>query len=145
MLPEPARAVIAAQLATGRTIEEITGDPVSLERMIVAHHVEVESEAPIDEILFLDRGIPDNIAYAHKFGLVIDADFKRAIDSIQYRKIFLLDMIDYKNDAERSETPEEAAWLHQEIGKTYEDLGYDVVQVPVIPVAQRADFVLARL
>ncbi len=145
VLPEPARAVIAGKLASGMTMQEILAAPVAFEHDIISRHVELESEVPKDQLLFLDRGIPDNIAYCRKFNTPMDDFFRRAIDSAQYRKIFLLDRIDFVIDAERYETPEEAKWIHDEIRRVYEELGYEIVQVPVIPVPERADFVLARL
>ncbi|MDR3571824.1 MAG: ATP-binding protein [Candidatus Pacebacteria bacterium] len=145
VFPESARTVIAAQLATGKNIEAIVADPLALEKLIVAHQQELVAEAPKDQIVFFDRGIPDNVAYLRKFGIPVEEFFTNAIQSVTYRKVFLLDMIEFANDAERYETPQEAAWLHTEITRAYEELGYEIVQVPIIPVSERADFVLARL
>jgi len=145
VLPEPARMVIAEELAAGKTIQEITADAASLERAIVTRHIELESNEPKNQTLFLDRGIPDNIAYYRKAELPIDEYFQHAIDSVRYRKIFLLDMIDYSNDAERYESPEEARQLHEGIRQAYEELGYEIVRVPVMPVSERVDFILTNL
>ncbi len=142
--PESARIVIAAGLASGKDIQEVVSDTLALERLIVKHQQELTAQAPTEELVFFDRGIPDNIAYMRKFGVATD-EFKPAIESVRYRKIFLLDMIDFVGDTERYETPEEAAWLQDEIRRVYEELGYDIVQVPVVSLSERADYVLAHL
>lgn len=144
VMPESARTVIAAGLAEGRDVQEIVSDTLALERGIVQHQLELVSQAPVHEVVFYDRGIPDNIAYVHRFGLP-DEEFRQATSKVQYRKIFLLDMIEFSNDTQRYETPEEAAWLHAEIRRTYSELNYEIVDVPVLPISKRADFVLSRI
>jgi predicted ATPase len=145
VLPESARTVIAAGIAEGKAIAEIVGDPLALEHVILKHQLELIAEASKEDVLFVDRGIPDNIAYYRKFGLALDDVINEAVASVQYRRIFLLDMIEFAGDAERYETPEEAAKLHEGMRKAYIELGYQIVDVPVMPVPKRADFVLARI
>lgn len=146
VLPEAARTVIAGQLAQGKTIQDILADALALEKLIVAHQLELESQAPKDKVMFLDRAIPDNLAYYRKFGLTIDKEFTKALDTAQYRGVFLLDMLEFGGDAERYETSqEEAEWLHREFRRAYEERGYRPVDVPVLPVPERADYLLARL
>ncbi len=146
VLPESARTVIAAELAAGKTIEDILADPLALEHSVLAHQLELYAEAPKDQLVFIDRGVPDNVAYYRKFNMPIDDACWEALESVHYRKVFLLDMIDFDGDAERYEqNPEEAAWLHAEIRKAYTELGYAIIEVPVLPITERADFILARI
>src|SRR3990167_4980434 len=110
--------------------------------MVRAHYLELETEAPKDQILFLDRGVPDVAAYYRKFNLSSDEVLKNALASVRYREVFLLNMIEFVNDAERYETPQEAAILHRYLRDAYTEQGYDVIEVPVVPVPERADFIL---
>ena len=142
---EPARIVIAAELAQGKIIQDILADPRALQHKILAHFLELATEAPKDQILFLDRGIPDVVAYYRKFNLSGDEVIKKAVASVRYRKVFLMDMIDFVSDTERYETPQEAAILHRYLRDAYTDQGYDVIEVPVVPVPERADFILKNL
>lgn len=144
VLPESARIVIATQVGLGKTMDEILANPLALQHSIIAHQLELQSEAPKDNVLFLDRAIPDNIAYYRRFGLELDDVSANATRSSRYKKVFLLDMIDFILDAERYETPEEAKRLHEGIRRAYEELGYEIVEVPVLPVPERAEFILAR-
>lgn len=145
VLPESARTIIAAQLAQGKTIEQIVADTLSFEHAIIGHQLELQAEASATDVVFFDRAVPDNIAYYRKFGLELDQVVQDAAKAQRYRKIFLLDMIDFVSDIERYETPEEALALHKGIRRAYEELGYEITEVPVLPVSERADFVLERL
>ena len=42
-------------------------------------------------------------------------------------------------------TPEQAMALHGLIREAYEDQGFEIIPVPVLPIAQRADFVISHL
>ena len=145
VLPEGARIVIAAELAVGKNIQDILAEPLALQHKIISHYIELEAEAPRNETLFLDRGIPDIVAYYRKFNLSVDTVLKDALASARYRKVFLLDMIEFANDAERYETPQEAETLHGFIRDAYVGQGYSVIEVPLVPVSERADFILANL
>lgn len=146
VLPESARTVIAAEVANGGSIDTLLADPMRFEHSILAHQQELAAELKRDEVAFLDRGIPDNVAYYGKLGLEQDDALKGALETATYRRVFLLDMIDFASDAERYETSQaEADSLHAAIGAAYRDLGYDVVPVPVLPVSERVDYILARL
>ncbi len=57
----------------------------------------------------------------------------------------MLDLVDFKNDEARNETPEQAMLIHGAIREAYVDQGYDIVEVPVLPVPERADFILKNL
>lgn len=145
VLAEPARLVIDQQLATGKTIGEIVGDDDFL-ASIVRYGAAQERALSKEEVWFLDRATPDSIAYHRKFGKELAPVLVEALEEIKYRKVFLLSMIDaYENDAARYESPEEAQELHEGIRRAYQELGYEVIDVPVIPVSERVDYILARL
>lgn len=144
VLAEPARLIIDEKLAAGHTIEEIVTDPDWLPS--VARRAEAqEAQLPKDQLFFLDRAAPDSMAYYWHFKKEFDADLTRAIHAQRYRKIFLLDLIDFRNDGARHEDPEEAEILHRLIREAYEELGYEVTPVPVLEVEKRADYILERL
>jgi len=144
VLVEAARLIIDHQLAEGKTIQEIVTDPDWL-ISVVRKKLEMEQEVPDDEVYFFDRGVPDSIAYYKLNDTAIDDEFKKALAAVKYKKVFLLDLIDFVNDEARSETPEAARKLHQLIREAYESEGYELIQVPVLPVAERVDFILERL
>ena len=144
VLAEAARLIIDEKLAAGQRIEEIVGDPDWLPS-VVRRKKSMEDEVPKNELYFFDRGVPDSIAYYKKAHLELDDEFRAALAETKYKKVFLLDLIDFVNDEARSETPEQAMILHGLIREAYVDQGYDIVEVPVLPVPERADFVLKNL
>ncbi len=144
ILAEPARLIIDEKFAAGRTIEQIVHDPDWLPS-IVRRAYAMETEVPRDEVFFFDRAIPDSVAYYKLADMPIDGDFARMMNEVRYRKIFLLDLIDFKSDEGRIETPEQARIIHGMIRDAYADQGYEVIGVPVMPVVERADFILQNL
>lgn len=144
ILAEPARLIINEKLAEGHTLEAIIADPDWLSSVVRRAH-EQEREVPRDTLYFFDRAAPDSLAYYRHFGKEIDEDLQSALRDIRYRKVFLLDLIDFRNDAARHEDPEEAGVLHGLIREAYESLDYEVIEVPLMPVAERVDFILERL
>jgi predicted ATPase len=144
--PEPGRIYFEAKLAEGKTIEELLSDMTKLEHDILQQHIEMEKAFKRDSLLFLDRGIPDCLAYYRVYNVTEDAELEKALANCSYRKIFLLDLIEnFANDAVRVETPEQAKRIHDAIESAYIERGYEVVTVPVMPIQDRADFVLSRL
>ena len=96
-------------------------------------------------VVFMDRGIPDGIAYLRAYGLSVFCEMLVHARE-RYEGVFLIEPHgEYVDDAERREDPEEAQMLHGVIEATYRDLGYDLVNVPSMPVARRAEFVIERI
>jgi predicted ATPase len=144
VVPEPARLIIDEKLAAGETIEQVVTHPdwlISVVRKSLAQYREIPSE----ETYFFDRSVPDSLAYYKKSGKEVDDEFRAALAEVKYRTVFLLDLVDFVNDEARSETPEQAMLLHGLIREAYVDQGFDIVEVPVLPVPARADFVLRNL
>lgn len=144
VLAEPARIIIDEKLAAGETIEDIVTDPDWLPSVVRRAHAQ-ERMLPKDELFFLDRAAPDSIAYYRLHNRPLEDFFQQVLKEIRYRKIFLLDLVDFTNDSGRPETPEEAKHLHELIREGYRSIGYEPIAVPVLPLAERADFILGHL
>jgi predicted ATPase len=144
VLAEPARIIIDEKLAAGHTIEEIVGDPDWLPSVVRRAYAQ-ESAVSKDETFFFDRAAPDSLAYYELAKRPVDEFFQHVMNEIRYRKVFLLDLVEFKNDEGRPETPEQAMIIHGAIREAYLGQGYEIVEVPVLPVGERADFVLANL
>ncbi len=144
VLAEPARLEIETKLARGMTIEQIVTDADWLPS-VVRRSTAQERELPTDTVWFLDRATPDSVAYYRLSGRELDEQILNAMKEIRYRKVFLLDLVDYVTDYARTETPEQARALHKAIHSAYQEQGYEIVPVPVLPVAERVQYILARL
>ncbi len=145
VLLEPARAVIERGLATGKTLDEIRTPKEKFLNDVVEEAVAQERVAPRELRLFLDRSVVDSVAYYRLLEVPVTALLQKAAENAPYKKVFLLDLVDFKNDEARNETPEQAQAIHESIEKAYLDFGLAVVKVPVMPVSERADFILKNL
>jgi predicted ATPase len=141
---ETARALIDQALLQGLTLEAIKADELTFERYVLSAKIAAESALNKNHPVFLDRAIPDSIAYFRRAGFDITEPLASS-RLFQYRKIFLFERLLFKKDAVRSENDVIAADLERLIAESYEMLGFSVIRVPVMPVAKRTEFVLRHL
>jgi predicted ATPase len=144
VVPEAARAHIEAELKRGRCLAEVKADPRRFEGHIFQTKLRIEAQLPVDVPLFLDRALPDSIAYYLLEGLD-PSEPKRQSRRIRYARVFLFERLDFVKDPVRSEDARAAARLERLIEAAYRDVGYAVIRVPVLPIPARTDFVVTRL
>ncbi|AWM31559.1 AAA family ATPase [Hymenobacter nivis] len=97
-------------------------------------------------VTFFDRGLPDVVAYLEVAGLLVPAACYAAVAAHPYQPVVFLappwaDI--YVNDAERWQTFAEATVLHGALRRTYQRLGFAVLELPKTTVAARVAFVRA--
>lgn len=142
--PEAARVFIDKEIAKGRRLEEIRADEGEFQRKALEMKRELEKEAPKDKIIFFDRAIPDSIAYYQISG----QDPKEVIKVCQkgvYRKIFLFEQLPFENDYARVEGSKTIKKLNKLLRESYEDLGYKVINIPIMTVEERVQKILKEL
>ena len=95
-------------------------------------------------VVFLDRGIPDILAYMHYIGDSYPAFFDQACKDHAYSKIFILPPWKeiYISDDERYENYEQAKLIYHHLSETYSKYGYQLIEVPKDTVENRIDFIL---
>ncbi len=144
IIPEAARILVDTEASKGKTIEEIRGDESGFQKKTLEMKIEIENRIPSKQITFFDRGIPDSIAYycirKKDISPVIMAAKKR-----KYRKIFLLEQLPFRNDYARTEDKKTAHSLNQLLYKSYSELGYNIIRVPVKSIKERVEFILNRM
>lgn len=103
-------------------------------------------KAPGD-IVFIDRGIPDVLAYMHYIGDSYPAFFDAACKDHKYSRIFILPPWEeiYTSDEARYETFEQAQLLYGHLRETYTGYGYELIEVPKDSVENRVNFILEKL
>ena len=144
-VPEVARRIFEMEMQSGRTVEDIRKKMGLFQHVVLDEALKQESLIPSDTTAFLDRGIPDSIAYYRFFELPRDRVLDHALAHASYKKIFLLELVSNENDGVRAETREEAIFLHHLIAQAYVENGYELTRVPVMSIGDRRDFVLANL
>ena len=98
-------------------------------------------------IVFLDRGIPDVLAYMHYIGDSYPSFFDAACKEHIYSKIFILPPWEdiYVSDQERYENFEQAQLIHDHLVETYQNYGYKLIEVPKDTVDKRILFILDQI
>jgi len=144
IIPEAARILIDNETSKGKTIQEIRGDESEFQRKTLEMKIKTENRIPPKQITFFDRGIPDSIAYYYlckeSSSLGIKASQKR-----KYKKIFLLEQLPFQNDYARTENKKTAQHLSQLLYKSYSDLSYNIICVPVKSIKKRVEFILNKI
>lgn len=99
------------------------------------------------DLVFLDRGLPDVVAYLDCFRQQYDDHFNQTCSRNRYDQVFLLPpwMEIHTSDTERYENYEEATRIHDCLETTYIKFGYDIIQVPKLNVEDRIKFILQNL
>ncbi len=98
------------------------------------------------DISFLDRGLGDSHAYCKYHLNFIPKEIEYFDLSKRYTKVFILDRLKFVNDGIRLEKNEnEALLIHNHIIRSYENLGYKPIFVPVLDIEQRTDFILRNI
>ena len=99
------------------------------------------------EIVFIDRGIPDVLAYMHYIGDSYPATFDAACREHTYSKIFILPPWEeiYISDAERYENFEQAKLIYNHLTETYQNYGYKLIEVPKDTMNNRILFILDEI
>jgi predicted ATPase len=99
------------------------------------------------DLVFLDRGIPDVLAYMHYIGDSYPSGFDAACREHQYHKIFILPPWEeiYTSDEARYENFEQAKLIYGHLAETYRNYGYELIEVPKGAIDGRIDFILENL
>jgi len=143
-VPEAARIVIEEELAkNGNILPWIDVD--KFQKAVLEKQLELESSLK-EGTYFLDRGIPDGIAFYALTDVEAPNQLIDAAKRNRYDKVFLLEMLPfYKIDNERKHNFKESKMLHQIIKEVYCDLGYRLVEVPLLSVEERVKFIQKHL
>lgn len=141
---EGARLYMERQVANGRTIEDLRANMVALQCGIKDMQLEIERGLHTDEFAFLDRGLPDCLAWHRAFGLDPNQFLKECFRH-RYASVFMLDQLPLQLDGFRFEENTLTSFLNEWHMRDYHALGYTVVKVPVQPPEERLAFVLEKL
>ena len=99
------------------------------------------------EIVFLDRGLPDVLAYMNYIGDSYPPLFDKTCKEYRYESIFLLPPWEeiYTSDEHRYENFEQAKLIYNHLKETYQNFGYLPIEVPQDTVANRILYILDKI
>jgi predicted ATPase len=142
---EQASAIIAEELAKGKTLLEVRGEGDWFQREILKRQLADEATLNRKETVFLDRGLPDGLGYERYLGLESNPELLAASQQATYRKVFLLECLPVKVDWNRHEDAQVQEEIHDVIRATYLELGFELIDIPHLSPEERVEFILARL
>lgn len=143
---EAARWYIDEEIKKGKTLDEIRKNEYKFQKKILEIKIDVEKTLPKEELIFIERGIPDSTAYYNQLCNISKDDFlEKALKKCHYKKVFLFEMLDYKKDYARTESSEEATKLEEALEKSYLDLGFEVIRIPKMSIQKRICFLLNNI
>jgi predicted ATPase len=142
---EHARHYIDTHLVQGRTVEDIRSNQQDFQLGVL--HMQIEQEAALlpNDTVFLDRAIPDALAYHLFLNLPLTHVLLDALSKATYRKVFILDLLPLINDYARREDTREQIKIHELLTVVYQSLPFPIVQVSVLPAEERVNFILNNL
>ncbi len=119
-------------------------DKDAFQKTVLETQLEWENQIPKEvETAFLDRGLPDGLAYYRVDGLKPPRELEQAAKKAEYNKIFLIEPLSrFERTEVRRENTETARKLHQEIEKVYRELGYNPIRIPEATPEERVRLIL---
>jgi predicted ATPase len=103
-----------------------------------------EAETIDEEFVFMDRGIPDVLAYMDFINDDYPKQFKDSCNNFVYSHAFILapwqDI--FSSDSERYENFDQAIEIHKHLLSTYKTYDYSLLDVPFGSIESRTDFIL---
>ncbi len=106
-----------------------------------------EANSQENEVVFMDRGIVDVIAYLHYKKEPYPLQFDDTSKKYRYDAVFITPpwKAIYTTDNERYESYEEACLIHKHILNTYENAGYSPIIIPEDSIENRCAFIVNHL
>jgi predicted ATPase len=148
VMPEAGRAIIQDQVAIGGSALPWLDREAFAAQMLGWELRSYREAAGLPGPVFFDRGIPDIVGYFHVSGLAVPPHLLRAAELHPYhQQVFIAPHWPeiYEQDAERKQASDEAEATFQAMLKVYSQLGYELLPLPLAPVAERVQFVQSHV
>jgi predicted ATPase len=142
---EHARHYLDTQRATGHSVEEVRSNQVAFQMGILEMQIEQERSIEPSEVVFLDRAIPDALAYCRFVGIPVHPLLAGAMEVVSYKKVFLLECLPLMKDYARTEDGAAQKRIQQLLLEVYESLPFPVVHVPAMLPELRVDFIISNM
>jgi predicted ATPase len=145
---EAGRAIIQDQMAIkGRALP--WADPTLFAELMLSWDIRSYRLAEqCDGPVFFDRGIPDVVGYLRLSNLPVPDHMNNATAMFSYnRMVFIAPPWKeiFRQDRERKQDFEEAIRTYEALAETYTALGYELVEIPRLPLHDRVSFILSRV
>jgi len=122
--------------------------PRQFQEEILRLRIDFFESATEKDMAFADRGIPDQLAFARYRGFGMPELLKVSAENYRYAPLVFVTPPwpeIFVNDFIRGETFGEAILIHRAILETYSELKYQIIELPLIAVTERADFIFQTI
>ena len=145
VVKEVARGVIDRANRQGISTEELRKDEVKFQLSLIPIKAELERRLPRQKKYFLNRAMPDGVAYLRHCGGDPDVALIFCEKGL-YKRVYLLEQLpQFQQDYARIESLEEARRINRLLYEAYSELGYEVIRIPVMPPDERVRFILSQM
>ncbi|TYA54361.1 AAA family ATPase [Formosa maritima] len=124
-------------------------NPLLFSERLLKRRIEQYYEAKIAEssLVFIDRGVPDVLAYMDYAEENYPKTFEKACHTCRYDQVYVLapwqDI--FISDNERYENFDQAIKIHDQLLNTYNKYDYNLIDIPFDTIENRVDFLLDTL
>jgi predicted ATPase len=143
---ESARAIIAERLAAGLTPRP---SPLEFANQILSRDIgKYVAQRQTSDWVFFDRGLIDALAMVHEASPMSGEEVNSILARYPFHgSAFILPPweVIYATDAERDQTYAEAISVYEKLLRWYRRCGYEVHEVPRLPVTERAAHVIGMM
>ncbi|WP_185803532.1 AAA family ATPase [Pontivivens nitratireducens] len=147
-IPESGRAIIREERDNAGSALPWADRAAYAERMLARDLRAYSSAEAIPGPVIFDRGIPDILGYLTLCALPVPPHVIAAARATRYnRRVFLAPYWDdiFTQDAERKQNSAEAEATCAIMRKTYAALEYEITELPLVDIEQRANFIATQL
>lgn len=147
-IPESGREIIRQQMSAGGEALPWQNKKEYARLMLQQAIIDYEQNENPGEVHFFDRGIPDILGYERLCELPDNEELIYYSNTYRYNPlVFILPPWEdiYKNDSERKQDFQTAIDTYEIMKRTYRQLGYNLVEIPCMDVAQRVNFILKNI
>lgn len=145
---EVGRTLVREQLASGGNALPWTDLVAFVEAAAARSARDYDAACRLGTRCFVDRGVIDVVVALESRGLAVSTELAEVVRRCRYAQpVFTVPPWPeiYRQDEERRHGFDQAVAAHAKTDAAYRRHGYDLVEVPRLPVEERADFILARL
>ena len=115
-----------------------------MQRAIKNKQLEIELGLQAADVIFLDRALPDCLAWYRAFGLDPN-EFLHECFYYRYASVFILDRLSLQLNGVRYKDDTLQGFTEEWHIRDYRALGYRIVRVPVLPPEERVAYILDTL
>jgi predicted ATPase len=144
VIGETARAHIETLGPSAAEIAADTALQAEIQHAIARRQLVVENGLHPTHPLFLDRALPDSLAYFRRLGIP-DGDLMQRASTYRYQHVFYLEGLPLAHDGLRFEDDGEACVIGEQIIAAYVSLGYAPIRIPAFTDLPRSQSIHRRV